>query len=102
MPVLLMMRYFNILNKKLKPKEKKVKEKKLRYLKNEHVYNAHQGNRFLFFIAALPFIFFNALINTKLKLNSLKNFGIRHIEFEKGVKGNSQIFLNEHLFLNAT
>lgn len=64
-----------------KKKQKKAKRKKLRYLRSEPAYNAHQDNEFLFFIAALPFIVFNALVNAGLKLNKLnfKRYFIAHI-----------------------
>ncbi len=66
---------------KKKQKKKKAKRKKLRYLRSEPAYNAHQDNEFLFFIAALPFIVFNALVNAGLKLNKLnfKRYFIAHI-----------------------
>lgn len=62
-------------------KKKKAKRKKARYLRDEAAYNAHQDNEFLFFIAALPFVVFNALLNAGLKLNKLnfKRYFIAHI-----------------------
>ena len=49
-------------NKKKKVKPRKAKRKKQRCLCDEPAYNAHQENEFIFFITALPFIVFNALI----------------------------------------
>lgn len=54
-----------------KDAKQKAKRKKERYLRDEPAYNAHQENEFFFFISALPFIVFNALINSGLKLNKL-------------------------------
>jgi hypothetical protein len=59
-------------NKKKKTKPKKAKRKKQRYLRDEPTYNAHQDNEFIFFITALPFIVFNALVNSKLPLKTLQ------------------------------
>lgn len=51
----------------------KAKRKKERYDRDEAAYNAHQENEFFFFLATLPFIVFNALLNSGLKLNT-QNF----------------------------
>ena len=69
-------------NKKKKEKKpKKAKRKKQRYLRDESAYNAHQEDEFIFFITALPFIIFNALIKAKLSLNKLnfQRYLIAHI-----------------------
>jgi len=75
----LLLQYYN--PKKIKKKQKKAQRKKLRYLRDEPAYNAHQDNEFLFFISALPFVVFNALLNTGLKLNKLnfRRYLIAHI-----------------------
>lgn len=68
-------------NKKKKSKLKKAKRKKQRYLRDEAAYNGHQENEFIFFITALPFIVFNALIKSGLRLNKLnfQRYFIAHI-----------------------
>jgi transposase len=62
-------------------KERKKAIRKKRYLRDEAKYNAGQENEFMFFIATLPFIVFNALINSGLKLSKLnfKRYLIAHI-----------------------
>lgn len=67
--------------KKKEDKPKQAKRKRLRYLRDEPAYNAHQEDEFIFFITALPFIVFNALINAKLGLNKLnfQRYFIAHI-----------------------
>lgn len=57
--------------KKKRIRHKKAKRKKERYLRDESAYNAHQENEFIFFIASLPFIVFNALVKQGLNLNKL-------------------------------
>jgi hypothetical protein len=77
----LLLQYFKQGAIKKSKKQKKAQRKKVKYLRDESAYNAHQDNEFLFFIAALPFIVFNALINSGLKLNKLnfKRYFITHI-----------------------
>jgi transposase len=77
----ILVQYIKQNTKTKKKKQNKAQRKKLRYLRDEPAYNAHQDNEFLFFIAALPFIVFKALINSGLKINKLnfKRYFIAHI-----------------------
>jgi len=68
----MLLQYIKLGLAKKRKQPKKAKRKKLRYLRDEPAYNAGQENEFLFFISTLPFIVFNALLKSGLKLNKLK------------------------------
>jgi|SRR3989338_168869 len=77
----MLLQYIKLGLAKKRKQPKKAKRKKLRYLRDEPAYNAGQENEFLFFISTLPFIVFNTLLKSGLKLNKLnfQRYFIAHI-----------------------